>query len=356
MKTSFFPLDNKSNQYVQNTEACIKAAGYEVIDFPRNLKSIGMLRGVRIANLNWYESADTVKNILARMGLIYYLKLVGMKIVFTCHNKLPHNTMHPVLSKLLMKLLCRESDAIVGLCTDTVDVLAQIVGKRSLIEKKFHLVPHVTYDGSYTESSENFRAELSVPSEAFVVLAVGMVRRYKNIDLLLQAAKQMDKKIVFLIAGSCDDEQYRAELLDLCKDMPNIHTMFRFIEDDEMVKLLNTADLVVMPYGSESSLNSGAAIMAMTYGKCVLCPEIGTLKDIPDKSLYWTYAYSTVEEHVACLVRQISDAYNQFYTDPEAYRTRGDRAAKYIAENHSREVVSQKYREIYGNLTCVKEK
>ena len=349
MKTSFFPLDNTTNQYVQITADCIRNAGYEVVDFPRSLKEINILDGVKLVNLNWYESADNPAKILVRILLLYFLKLRRIKIVFTCHNKRPHDCEHKWMSNLLLRVLCKTSDAIVGLCEETKQVVEDIGGKNVL--SKYSTIPHVTYKGCYKEIEHDFRDDLDISKDSFVILTMGAVKRYKKIEALIQVMKERDENdCVLIIAGSCNDKSYLDELNRTISGSKNIKTIFRFIDDDEMYALIRTADLVAMAYDTTSSLNSGAAIAALGYGACICCPLIGMLKDMPNERFMWTYEYTDEKDRVKKFRDTIDKAYFDFKESPAKYRERGIEAEEYINKNHGRQVITELYSKLYSEL------
>jgi beta-1,4-mannosyltransferase len=345
-----FPLKNESNQYLKLLEKGIKYEDFNVYDLQYCLKSFQRFLSIKIVNLNWYENLgnNPLGMYVKRLLLLYVLKLFGKKIVFTFHNKIPHDDSSTKLVRKFIKTLCKKSDAIVGLCTETRNILLEYLSEEEL-NNKFHTIPHVSYEGAYELKNINYNKQLNLRGDSFKILFIGAVKPYKNIELIIEAAKKVNKNIVFIIAGKGDPE-YTNTLK--CKAGNNSNVLFidRFIGNEEMYSLITNSNVLLIPYNINSSLNSGAAILAFTFNRTVICPEIGTLMDIPDKSLFWSYSYYSEEDHIDKIVKNINSAYELYVNSRERFVEKGFKIGAYVRKKYSLSNISEKYKELYYKL------
>lgn len=350
MKSAYYPLTDKTNKYVKIIVKCISKNNIEVKGAKLNDSM-----DYEIINLNWYESIfkkNYIKAIIEyynKVKFINKLKRKGVKIIWTVHNKIPHDGKYTYFAKKLMKLLLIKSDQIVIHCNETINVLKELDTSID-IEKKTNYIPHPNYIGVYEEKEINYREQLGLKDE-IVFLFAGQIRPYKNVELIIKAAKEIkDSKVRFIIAGNPSSKIYKRELENLIGNQENIITMFKYIEDDELVPLIKAADILILPYDLKSSLNSGVAILAFTYGKTLICPEIGTLKDFDNTELFYSYTYSTEEEHERELNNKIQECYLNTLENKNILKEKGIKLQSIVLDQYSRDIVSKKYKELYNKI------
>lgn len=125
------------------------------------------------------------------------------------------------------------------------------------------------------------RRRLGLPEEAPVLLFFGFVRRYKGLDVLLEALPAVRARLPevhLLVAGECyeDPAVYRrqAERLGVAEA---VHFGDRYLPDDEVALVFGAADVVVQPY--RSATQSGVAAMAFGFGVPVITTTVGGLAE-----------------------------------------------------------------------------
>lgn len=351
MVTGYYPFNSDTNKYVNIITDCIKDKEIEVINVDINQKSNFTYE---LVNLNWFESIFRKRYISAmiqfykKINFIKNLKKNNIKIVWTVHNKIPHDGKYTFLAVKLMKLLVKEADGIIIHCKDTMEILKKL--DQSLDISKVHYIPHPNYHEIYNEKEIDFKKELKLDNQ-LVYLFIGQVRPYKNVELIIKAAKENKKENVkFIIAGNPSSKSYKKELLSLIGDSDNIVPIFKYIEDDEIVPLMKASDVVLLPYDLKSSLNSGVAILAFTHGKTVICPEIGTLNDFENKDLFYSYLYKDENEHLEKLSEAIEKAYEDYVEDKEVLKEKGEELKKIMYERYTFDEVSKEYKEAYRKV------
>ena len=144
----------------------------------------------------------------------------------------------------------------------------------------FHITTlfHPLYDDLSEEIDKNIaREKLGIPIKAKnVVLFFGLIRPYKGLDILLEAANSFCKDTHLIIAGECYGPWNKYEKLiseNISQD--RIHVFNKFIPDEELGTYFGAADLVALPYLSASQ--SGVTATAIHYNLPIIASNVGDL-------------------------------------------------------------------------------
>ena len=106
------------------------------------------------------------------------------------------------------------------------------------------------------------------------LLHFGLLRPYKNVPHLIATfAEAALPGATLLIAGKPFDDQVRDEVATAAADVAGVRLELRYIRPDEVQLFFLAADLVVLPY--QRILNSGAALLALSFARPVLVPRMG---------------------------------------------------------------------------------
>src|SRR5690606_8488557 len=111
-------------------------------------------------------------------------------------------------------------------------------------------VPHPNFIGVYGETHRVSRCD----GGRLELLFTGMVKPYKNLELLMEAVHTFGDAVRLTIAGKAVDEAYRREISDRAALARNVSWIPCFVPDEEMAALLGGADVIVLPYDLSSSL------------------------------------------------------------------------------------------------------
>ena len=126
---------------------------------------------------------------------------------------------------------------------------------------------------------------------------------------------------------------------------------FKFVRDSDVPEILAACHLLVLPYNLDSSLNSGATILAFSYGRTVLSPNTGTLSDIEDKSLFFAYSYDNQAQHKEELKKQIVAIREKYKGNYNELLTLGEKCKEYVAENYSIAQVTKQLDQVFETKT-----
>jgi glycosyltransferase involved in cell wall biosynthesis len=181
------------------------------------------------------------------------------------------------------------------------------------------------------------------------LLFFGQIRPYKNIELLVESVACFVPCEVFLtIVGQVSSIGYAEKITHKIAGMKNITLHFAFINDNDIPLLLSQYDALIFPYDVQSSLNSGAIILACSYKKTVISAEIGTLKEM-DGRYFLSYSYKNEKEHREKLTEMISKAINMKKINPQIFSDWGEQLYYDIQDNNSLQVVAEHIKQVYAD-------
>lgn len=293
--------------------------------------------------LNWYESLDNrniytvVYSIFKKMIELTLMKICGGKILVVVHNKQPHEVLYYRLNLWFMKCLLRCSHTIIILSDESKSIISDFLGIKGL--KKTVKISHPSYKCIPKQYS-------SKRPEKFIVLFSGLIRPYKNIELLIDLALK-HPELDFIISGKVSDSSYGTSLKAKAKNALNIHLEYKYNTDEELNDLMEKASVLALPYHTKSSLNSGMAMYAFSKGLNVVIPEIGTVRDLKNREMVFTYTYANEQEHYFALEKALLKAYNLFVNDYKSFVLRAETVRKEIECNFSLEAISDQIREAH---------
>ena len=143
--------------------------------------------------------------------------------------------------------------------------------------------PHPMYeDFGPMESKIKGREALGLDVNGKYLLFFGFIRKYKGLDLMLQAmANERIKElgIKLIIAGEYyEDSKPYLELIEKLGLKESIVPHQRFIPDSEVHHYFNASDMVVQTY--KDATQSGVTQIAYFYNKPMLVTDVGGLAEL----------------------------------------------------------------------------
>lgn len=353
MEIMYYPFDNNLNKYISISQEILNECGCTIVPMCSFRESFKVKCNAVI--LNWYDSIDVkcskkllIREMFFKVLKLYVLKMRGVKIINTFHNKIQHNldAKWKRGAHIYTSLIMWISDYVIILSKSSERYLRPVMGCGQLI-KKVRYIPHPNYLGAYPNDKSGV---ISRDSDNFRILFVGQIRRYKNIEVIIECAKRiLNKNIEFNIYGLCLDSEYKSEILSLIEGVRNINIHFEFVPDDKICKLMQENDVVVLPYDSRSSMNSGTVILAFSNSIPVICPNICTIDEYEIAKKY-TYEYKSHEEHVNIITEKVLLAYTEWDADKNEYYQFGELLKKEVEEKNSREILIGLYKNLIQEI------
>lgn len=201
----------------------------------------------------------------------------GTRVVWTVHNLGAHDARH---RNALWSRFVRHLDGFISLTDDgtaaAVDRFPQLGSVPAFV------IPHGHYRDAYanTVSAADARSALSLEPHACVAVFLGQLRPYKNVPELIRTYREVDGdgQSVLVVAGRPATEQVRADCVTAAGHDPRVRLHLGFVAPDDVQLFMNAADVVVLPY--RETLNSGAALLALSFDRPVLAPAAGAFVDL----------------------------------------------------------------------------
>ncbi len=131
-------------------------------------------------------------------------------------------------------------------------------------------------------SKEEARKHLALPVNEKIILFFGFIRKYKGLDLLLEAmnnASIREANIKFLIAGEFYDNKEEYEIIIAKYNLANsLYLRTQFIDNSEVKYYLSASDFVIQPY--KHATQSGVTPLAYHFEKPMLVTNVGGLANL----------------------------------------------------------------------------
>jgi beta-1,4-mannosyltransferase len=297
MRISAWPafLIGQDNPYTKLLYSSIRARGVQVEDFS---PWKALLRRYDVFHLHWPEyyvvhpnSFKAVAGTLILLSCLSWLRLRGTKVVWTVHNLAAHDRRRPRLERLFWRRFADRVDGFLALTPAGLDqARAHFPRLRGL---PGFVVPHGVYDGAYPNdvTRSDARRQLQVGQDQPVILFLGHIAEYKNVPALARAFRLLDDpEARLVIAGRIASEQDEKAVRDAAGLDRRIQIRSGYVDPEEIQLYFNAADLVVLPF--RQILNSGSALLALSFEKPVLVPALGAMPELQEAfGLDWVRTY-----------------------------------------------------------------
>ncbi|MFV2074375.1 MAG: glycosyltransferase family 4 protein [Thermoanaerobaculales bacterium] len=142
--------------------------------------------------------------------------------------------------------------------------------------------PHPRFDYGELPPKAEARAALDLPRDGRVALFMGLIRPYKGVDVLVDAAARLPSGNDWTVVvagepwgslGSLLEAQVRKLGLE-----ERVRLRLDWVAEEEVPQLLAAADIMVLPFRAGSQ--SGVAATALGYGLPVLSTAIGGVPEV----------------------------------------------------------------------------
>jgi beta-1,4-mannosyltransferase len=214
--------------------------------------------------------------------LLFFLGLVrwrGVRLVWTIHNLYPHDRcVIPQLDILCRKLLVRMGRLFF---VHGPSAEAEVLREFPKVAGRTVVIDHGHWVGYYpnTITCRAARSQLRLTESDYVFLFIGLCKPYKNLEGLIAAFEELPREAVLLIAGKFQDSAYEAAIRAAVERSPaRIILRAGFVPDEDMQIYLRACNVVTAPY--KEILSSGTAMLALSFGRPVIAPAAGCLKDL----------------------------------------------------------------------------
>ena len=202
------------------------------------------------------------------MDIVHFAARVKKPTVLTYHSDIIRQKHLLKLYRPLMRRFLSSMDRIVATSPNypaTSDILAKLMDKVSVIPIG---LDKATYPDPAPDRLRSWQEKLGPRFFLFV----GVLRYYKGLHILMEAAQGTDYPIVIVGAGPIEQE-LRAQAARL--GLHNVHFLGHVSEEDK-VALLTLCYAVVFPSHLRSEAFGISLLEGAMYGKPMISSEIGT--------------------------------------------------------------------------------
>jgi glycosyltransferase involved in cell wall biosynthesis len=269
---------------------------YSTEPAPKNLKIKVCINSIN--PFNWIKVGNELKRLNPDIIVVrYWLPLMGAcfgtilrrvkknhhtKIICIADNVLPHEKR--LGDKQLTKYFIKPVDAFITMSEKV------LVDLRQFTNKPAQKIVHPLYDnfGEQINKAEA-RKHLGLNVDDKIILFFGFIRKYKGLDILIEAMtilkQHLALNIKLLIAGEFyEDRKAYDDIIEKNNLQSQIILRTNFIADSEVKYYLSATDFVIQPY--RNATQSGVTPLAYHFEKPMLVTNVGGLPSlVPDKKV-----------------------------------------------------------------------
>jgi glycosyltransferase involved in cell wall biosynthesis len=293
---------------------------------PEHLKILQKVNSIN--PLNWIKVGNELKRLRPDLVVVrYWLPLMGpalgtilrkikknrhTKVIAVTDNVIPHEKRPG--DKPFTHYFLKPCDAFITMSNKVMKDLKSIEPGKPAIQ-----VAHPLYDNfGAAISKEAARQELGLGSEERVMLFFGFIRKYKGLDILLDAMALLKARVsnsglqvpTLLIAGEFyEDEKIYQQKIDELGIRDNLVLKAHFITDSEVKNYFCAADVVVQPY--RNATQSGVTPLAYHFEIPMIVTNVGALPDYVPHEKTGLVAAPTAASLAAAIERyfELGEAY-----------------------------------------------
>lgn len=271
-----------------------------------------------ISPLNWLRVGKSIRDQKPDLVIVrYWLPFMGpafgtilrqikknkhSKVISILDNVIPHEKRPGDVA--FTKYFLKPVDGFVSMSREVLKDLRQFEANKPAV-----YAPHPVYDnyGAIIPKAVA-RQQLGLEAEGKYLLFFGFIRKYKGLDLLLEAMADeriRHSGIRLIIAGEFYGEaDYYQELIDRLQLRDRLELFTEFIPNEAVAQYFSAADCVVQPY--RTATQSGISQIAYHFEKPMIVTHVGGLPEIvPDGKVGFVTEVTPLA---------IADAILRFYT------------------------------------------
>jgi len=269
--------------------------------FDKSKEQVFKIPNERIVNsinpFNWLKVAGLLKKENADLivfdwwhpffgichGVISFLirKKYREKILFITENVVSHEA--NAIDKFLTKIGLKSASKFLAL-SGIVEKEVQQFSKDKKVYRS-ELPVYDCYKLNEDSDIKKLKQELGFEEDSLVLLFFGYVRKYKGLDILVEAFPKIlsqNPNAKLLIVGEFyDDPKPYLDLISKLKIENNVRVVNQFVSNEEVAKYYQASDVVILPY--RSATQSGILNVAYGFYKPVIVTDVGGLAEFVDE-------------------------------------------------------------------------
>ena len=231
---------------------------------------------------------------LVNLIVLMMTKAFSIQVVVTVHDVQPfHKKSYRLIENICYQLI----DAVIIHNMSSYNELNSRVDCLPIVK----IVPHGNYFPFYD------KLPLPAKSDTLNLLFFGQIKYVKGLEILLEALSIVVKKnrnVHLVVAGrpwQTNKNKY-IELINELNLSNNVDTNFEYIEDHEVFKYYEKADIVVLPY--RKIYQSGVLLLTMSLGRAAIVSNLPAFTEIIEHNVNG-YLFNTedAEDLARCILK-----------------------------------------------------
>lgn len=253
-----------------------------------------------IVHHHWLEFSDFqgLLVLLWKMGTLLLYKFTGGNIVWSVHNKYPHRNKHLFINSFFQRLMASIAVKIHVHCKEAVTIMIPILkaapDKFCIIEHPIYSVKRIDHGQARTYLVKEIIQNINTSKPLFLMF--GNIAEYKGIIDIIPIIEEDIGQLI--IAGKCKKGEtiYLHRIEKAVAGKKHIHLINRFISKEEEIYLFNAIDCVIFNFSD--ILSSGSVILALSYKKDMVVPNIGCLKELSGPNIFKFNSQSELKNQI----------------------------------------------------------
>lgn len=264
--------------------------------FDRSKKSVKEVQSERIVNsinpFNWFSVARRIRREKADLVVFdWWNPFFGPchftissllrqqyrgKILFLTENFISHEARG--IDRLLTRIGLRNASRFMALSATVEQDLKSLADGRKIYRSELPMFDYSLAAAGFDRAVE--RERLGLTADDNVLLFFGYVRKYKGLDILLEAMPEIARRIPrvkLVVAGEFYDDKAQYETIVKANGTADIVRFWdTFIPNEEVGRFFTAADVVVQPY--RSATQSGILNVAYSFSVPAVVTRVGGLE------------------------------------------------------------------------------
>jgi beta-1,4-mannosyltransferase len=204
------------------------------------------------------------------------IKQLGGKVVLTIHNATPHANLsagQKLLWTWYFGALLDQTDHLIGLSATSIQTFVAANPRAHGIATTEIQHPH--YRTVYQSVPQACaRAATGLPAQGRLIGILGTIRPSKRVPEAITIFRQLRSDDSLLIWGQADDLVW-AQVVAAATGSDRVILRRGTMSDDELSTAISAVDAVLI--NQAATLNSGTALLALSLGRRVIAPAVGSL-------------------------------------------------------------------------------
>jgi glycosyltransferase involved in cell wall biosynthesis len=225
-------------------------------------------------NLAWEDQRPPPPGRACPARALQTARRLGLKRIWTVHNIEPHDGAD-WLDRLGYRIAARNTDLLVcysqaaaAQVRDRYQPRGEVIG-----------IAHGNYAGIYPapRDRETVLREFGLDPRLPVVSCVGLIRRYKGLDVACDAVRSLGGAVQLAICGgphSPADAEFVAHEM---RGLPGV-LVARSLSDQEFADIISASEAVLLPY--RKITGSGSLLAAWTLGRGVIASDLPLFREM----------------------------------------------------------------------------